>query len=176
MIDKVSVREIMDSCTSQIGPTGIVSLAKKELHKFNQEKTITDDAMDRLMQLYEEYCDQLQMEHKPFEAHEAKSSSLRKFLHNLNRKRKQNTMWAEGQDLVDYDEKSVDLLMREELHQERMIDRCFDNASQLKQQVTVVNRKYQPNRKNKTKNPMFWKPEPIRFSKHLQELLESHMR
>lgn len=118
------------------------------------------------------------MEHKPFEAGEAKSSSLRKFLSNLNRQNRRgaNKFWMDNQDLIDYDEKSVDLIMREELHQERMIDRCFDSASQLKQQVTAVNRKYQPNRKNKTKNPIFWKPEPIRFSKHLQELLESHMR
>lgn len=59
LIDKTSVKEIMDSCTSQIGPAGYISLAKKELDRFNFEKTKNDDAMDRLMTLYVEYCDQL---------------------------------------------------------------------------------------------------------------------
>ena len=56
--DKVSVKEIMDCCNHTIGAAGDnVSIAKQELKDFNAEKLRTDDAMDRLMFLHDEYCD-----------------------------------------------------------------------------------------------------------------------
>jgi len=51
--DKISVRSIMDSCTDQMGP------ARKDLQKLSEEKVKTDEAMDRLLQLYKEYTDQI---------------------------------------------------------------------------------------------------------------------
>ena len=58
LLDQVSVREIMDTCTTTIGKVGN-SIAKKELAKITDEKNKTDDAMDRLKALFGEYCDQL---------------------------------------------------------------------------------------------------------------------
>ena len=82
-------------------------------------------------------------------------------------------MFLEKPDALMNDEKSVDLIMRDELHNECLIERCFDDPQTVKNSVTGVNRKYQPKKSKKTKNPMFWKPEPIRFSKHLQEILDT---
>lgn len=58
LLDQVSVREIMDTCSTTIGGVG-KSIAKKELAKITDEKNKTDDAMDRLKMLFGEYCDQL---------------------------------------------------------------------------------------------------------------------
>ena len=65
------------------------------------------------------------------------------------------------------DEKSVDLIMRDELHNECFMDRCFRDPKSVKDSVQNVNRSYKPKKSKTTKNPMFWKPDPIRFSKHL---------
>ena len=71
------------------------------------------------------------------------------------------------------DEKSVDLIMRDELHNECFMDRCFQDPKSLKDSVTGVSRAYKPRKSKKTKNPMFWKPDPIRFSKPLQDVLDN---
>jgi len=59
VLDKVSIKEIMNSCTETIGPAGYDSSAQKDLERFTAEKSRTDEAMDRLLALYDEYCDQL---------------------------------------------------------------------------------------------------------------------
>ena len=64
-------------------------------------------------------------------------------------------------------------MMQEELHNECFMQRCFESAKQVKQQVHVVGRKYQPKKSKKTKNPIFWKPDPLRYSKHMQELFDT---
>jgi len=71
------------------------------------------------------------------------------------------------------DEKSIDLIMRDELHNEVLMERCFDSPENVKRNVNVGNRMYQPKKSKRTKNPMFWKPDPIRYSKALAEILES---
>ena len=58
LLDQVSVREIMDTCSGTIGKIGD-NVAKKELDAIVDEKNKTDDAMDRLKILFNEYCDQL---------------------------------------------------------------------------------------------------------------------
>ena len=57
--DRSSVKEIMDSCTSQIGPSGYASMSTQHLKDFSKAQEKNDDAMDRLLQLYTEYCDSL---------------------------------------------------------------------------------------------------------------------
>lgn len=49
----------MDSCTGTIGKAGYESSAKKDLNKINEQKNRTDEAMDRLKKLYEEYIEQI---------------------------------------------------------------------------------------------------------------------
>jgi len=56
-LDQVSVREIMDTCTNTIGKVGKVNKAKRDLNRIRDEKWMTDDAMDKLKELFEEYCD-----------------------------------------------------------------------------------------------------------------------
>ena len=48
----------MDTCSGTIGKIGD-NVAKKELDAIVDEKNKTDDAMDRLKTLFNEYCDQL---------------------------------------------------------------------------------------------------------------------
>jgi len=67
-----------------------------------------------------------------------------------------------------YDERSVDELMRDELHDECFMDRCFESAIEIKKHITMVGRSFQPKKTKKSKNPIFWKPDPLRLSKHLQ--------
>ncbi len=85
MTDRLSVREIMDSCTNMIGAKdgNSKSTAKKDLNRINEEKLRTDDAMDRLKELHTEYCDQLAKTEKPIHISEQMSDEVRKFLTNL---------------------------------------------------------------------------------------------
>ena len=65
----MSVREIMNICSDTVGQfsgaaggngaglNSSVSQAQREIIRFTNEKTKTDDAMDRLKHLCEEYCD-----------------------------------------------------------------------------------------------------------------------
>ena len=78
-----------------------------------------------------------------------------------------NTIFKERPEGAIHDDKSVEQMMQEELHNECFMQRCFESAKQVKQQVTVVGRKYQPKKSKKTKNPIFWKPDPLRYSKHM---------
>ena len=55
--NKASVREIMAECQSTIGIAGKTSMIKKDLDKMNQEQDRTDEAMDKLKELFEEYCE-----------------------------------------------------------------------------------------------------------------------
>ena len=71
------------------------------------------------------------------------------------------------------DVRDVDALMREELHNEGFMHRCFESAQELKKQITLAGRAYQPRKSKKTKNPIFWKPDPMRYSKHLQDIFDS---
>ena len=47
----------MDTCTNTIGKVGKVNKAKRDLNRIRDEKWMTDDAMDKLKELFEEYCD-----------------------------------------------------------------------------------------------------------------------
>lgn len=50
----------MENCSGTIGQmAGKTSLSMLELNRLADEKSKTDDAMDRLLQLHEEYTDQL---------------------------------------------------------------------------------------------------------------------
>lgn len=40
------------------------------------------------------------------------------------------------------DEKSIDLIMRDELHNEVLMERCFDSPENVKRNVNVGNRMY----------------------------------
>lgn len=66
-----------------------------------------------------------------------------------------------------HDEKSVEMIMRDDLHNECFMERCFGSPKSIKNKVTAVGRQFQPKKSKKTKNPIFWKPDPIRYSKHL---------
>ena len=61
--------------------------------------------------------------------------------------------WVYAEDFcsTDEDEKSVDLIMRDELHNECFMDRCFHDPMSLKNSVTNVNRAYKPKKSKKTK-------------------------
>lgn len=54
----------------------------------------------------------------------------------------EKSMFIKNPDAEGFDAKSVDLLMREDLHEACMLERCFDTPSKLKHQVTLGNRKY----------------------------------
>jgi len=56
--------------------------------------------------------------------------ALQKFLKRLNRKRKRHLLFDETAIIAQ--EKSVDLLMREELHNECLLERCFDDPISIK--------------------------------------------
>ena len=71
MVDRVTVKEIMDSCTGTLGKSQ--KNANQDLQKFTEEKNRTDEAMDRLKKLYDEYCDQIFREQKPVNLEEAKN-------------------------------------------------------------------------------------------------------
>lgn len=62
----------MDTCSGTIGLKGTTSTAKKELLKITDDINKTDDAMERLQALYEEYCDQLLQEQKNCSAKDVK--------------------------------------------------------------------------------------------------------
>ena len=117
-LDKSSVQEIMASCANQIGPSGYDTLANQHLKQFNKVQEKNDQAMARLIQLYTEYCDQLQIVDVPVNAEKARSSQLRKFLRTLNRKPKpkKTQFMFENLEKPEIDQKSIDVIMREELH------------------------------------------------------------
>ena len=57
------MRDIMDSCSETIGKKlGEQSAAKKELAELSEEKSRTDDAMERLAQLYKIFVEQFALE------------------------------------------------------------------------------------------------------------------
>ena len=60
LLDQFSVREIMNHCAETVGYQGVKStqsLAQREMIRFSNEKTKTDDAMEKLKYLCDEYCD-----------------------------------------------------------------------------------------------------------------------
>ena len=61
LLDQVSVRDIMNVCQETVGKSlnDSQSIANRQMKHFRKEKTKTDDAMDRLKLLCDEYCDQL---------------------------------------------------------------------------------------------------------------------
>jgi len=105
---------------------------------------------------------------------EAMSPNVKRFLKKQERQvNNKKTLFIQSADLLN-DEKSVDLMMRDQLHNECFLDRCFKDPLSVKKGVTLVNKALRPRQSKKTKNPIFWKPDPMRLSKHLQEILETH--
>ena len=176
LIDQVSVRSIMETCSETIGKeTGANSFAKKEFAELVNEKERTDDAMERLVNLFAEYTEQFIVK-KPNSnsSNEAKVRDVREFLKKFRvdmKKQKSKTIFLENKILDD--EKSIDMLMRDELHNEGFMNRCFESANELKKQITLVGRSFRPKKSKRTKNPIFWKPDPLRYSKHMQELFDT---
>lgn len=126
----MSVKEIMDSCTVQIGPVGYDNTARKDLERLSAVKSEIDEAMDRLLLLYEEYCDQNFATQKPVNFKEANDKSLGEFLEKLDSRKKKKRIF-EDKDVAGV-EKSVDVIMREELHNECLLERCFDDPLSIK--------------------------------------------
>lgn len=125
--------------------------------------------MERLCNLFDEYMEQF-IVRKPFIASsdQAKVQDVKNFLNNFKSHmltQKSKTIFLESKILDD--EKSIDLLMRDELHNEGFMNRCFESANELKKQITLAGRSFQPKKSKKTKNPIFWKPDPLRYSKHM---------
>ena len=87
LLDQVSVREIMNNCSETVGKAGmIVSSAMREIQRFSEEKTKTDDAMDRLKTLCHEYCDQLYKPQRNFAPSKSQNPSVKQFLEQQARK------------------------------------------------------------------------------------------
>ena len=149
MLDKVSVREIMDTCEQSIGQDGgTVSLAQKEIKQFAEEKGRTDDAMDRLKDLYVNYIDQLAPVDSIASEEDIAANSPagkqfmeeQKEIRNAFKKRKKRSVF-QGAKILD-DEKTVDLMMRDELHNECFMNRCFENAQELKKKIVLVGKSF----------------------------------
>ena len=87
--------------------------------------------------------------------------------------KKHGTLFGNSFDELVKDEKSIDLIMRDELHNTVLMERCFEAPEVIKKNVHAADKNYIPKKTKRSKNPMFWKPDPIRYSKHLAELLES---
>ena len=166
-LDIDSVREIMDNCSGQISKNGKASKTQKDLAKVEKQKERTDAAMDRLKELYEVYCGQLYSQTVPVSTSEIKTAGVKKFIiDQQNKAKKKKTLFLEKPDALLNDEKSVDLIMRDGLDDECFLDRCFKDPKAVKQQIAIMtaSKTLQPKKSKKTKNPIFWKPEPVRMS------------
>lgn len=88
--------------------------------------------MDRLKELYEEYCEQLYKPQKAISSNKAKTAMVKDFLDMLAKPKKRKTIFQELPDAVMNDEKSVDLIMRDDLHNVCFMDRCFGEPKEIK--------------------------------------------
>ena len=134
--------------------------------------------MDRLKKLYEGYCDQLYIPTAPVPPGEIKTEGVKKFLRDQQNKAQQRVekkLFFEDPEALLNDEKSVDLIMRDGLDDECFLDRCFKDPKAVKQQIAIMtaSKTLQPKKSKKTKNPIFWKPEPVRMSHFVQRLMDT---
>ena len=134
--------------------------------------------MDRLKKLYEGYCDQLYIPTAPVPPGEIKTEGVKKFLRDQQNKAQQRVekkLFFEDPDALLNDEKSVDLLMRDGLDDECFFDRCFKDPKAVKQQIATMtaNRTLKLKKSKNTKNPIFWKPEPVPMTKFVKRLMDT---
>ena len=72
-----------------------------------------------------------------------------------------------------FKDKDIDQLMREELHEQGVIQRCHEEAKKLKHQAdTGEDLKAEP-RTIKKRDFVLWKPEPLKISKQVQYVIDA---
>ncbi len=65
------------------------------------------------------------------------------------------------------------MIMRDELHNTVLMERCFEAPEVIKRNVHAADKNFIPKKSKRSKNPVFWKPDPLRLSKQMQEVIES---